>query len=342
MIIHRAVEFSRLIFLADELGLQIWTDCENSVSHKNSMQIANWWMDDNFERKRRIVVSQICKNQHTTFFQTSCEFNAMQGGRFNPSRSFGMLYCSNSPAIACFEVLYHLFDQAFPLYCDMNNKGKKITSSFNVAIPRSIDVMVIVFEIEIKDEQNFIKVCDDVINLKDDCCKIGFKRYIGDSFTRDFIFGNDYEISRILGCHLHTKHPGSFVVPSARIDFEIQDILGKRNYIIPEKDLQQFSPKLTGRFREYKCKIEMDTRSEFAGGHEVKIWSKEDKSDVVTFVLQPTPSRKGNPKQWKTYFPDTGTDREKRVYSREVSIQKFMPLPNLDNESKNAGGKDSI
>lgn len=329
MVIHRAIEFSKLTFLADEAGIQVWTNCETQFNNKNSNNSgANWWLENTFERQRRLITSQICRNSSEAFFSTSCEYNAMQGGRFNPSKSFGMLYCATSPIIACFEVLYHIFDQAFPLYKQMDRSGARITSTFNVSIPKSIKVLITVFEIEIDSYDRLNTVCDCVSELKSDCERIGFIRYIGDNFTRDFIFGNDYEISRILGCHLHTKEIGSFTVPSARLSFDEQDSLEHRNIIIPEKEFKIFNPRLTGKFREYMCKIDLESRQDL-GGHVVEIYPTSNYNLNVKLLLQQTPNKRVNPQQFITYSPNTGSEKERRIYSREVSTQKFVEMPEV-------------
>jgi len=336
MKVYRAIEFSKLIFLLDEDAQPFW-DYQRSKREQSRPTDSinfNWWLDPGFQTERRQVIAHIAKPENKGFFEKSIQYNAMQGGRFNPTRSFGVLYCATDPTVAALEVLYHLFSESFPIYSGMKKSSNKIGSSFNMKIPERMNVLIPVFEIELSPNAKPYRLCDDVPGLTTDCQKVGFRRYIGNNFSRDFIFGNDYEISRILGCHLHTQEKSSFFVPSARVDFETQDQLSQRNLIIPEKDFDETQPRLSGRFREYRCEVGMEQIGK--RGHRVMVEVCGDGTSATHEIwLQPNPTKKGNDLQTIKYAPDTGTIKEKHVYSRVVQVQKFH-IPNASDLDEDA------
>lgn len=318
MKIYRAIEFSQLIWLTTDYAKLVW----ESLSFDENKKIKNWWFYKEHFEKRRLIIKDICENSKKDFFTKSLDYNAMQGGRFNPSKSFGVIYSSSHPLVSALEVLYHQFDSALPLYSRMKKNNKKFTSSFNVKIPEKLESLIIAFEIEIDDSFCTKEICSDEEELKELCQKIGFERYIGDNFGRDFIFGNDYEISRLLGTFLYTDKDASFKVPSARIDYDVQDEKSIRNYIIPEKNYDNKKVKLTGNFFEFRCKVDLENSS--LKSHPVKI-EFEGKNGVekLSFALDPKPSKRYTKEQFIRYLPDTPNPDDQKNYYREVEIQKF-------------------
>jgi len=291
----------------------------------------NWWMNPEYAEDRRKVAAHVCREKGEKFFETSFQYNAMQGGRFNPSKSFGVLYCASEPAMAAFEVLFHLFADSQPVYLGMSKSSPKISGTFNAKVPDKIQVIIPVFEISLKTDCEPYSLCDSVEALKADCKSVGFRRYLGPEFTRDFIFGNDYEISRILGCHLHTKIKSTFSVPSARIDFDLQDKMAFRNLIVPEKDLNHLEPKLTGNFIEFRCEISMEASG--SKGHKVKVECFGKSEASCEFYLQCTPTKKIGEGQTIRYPPSGANIKDKNSFSRVVQIQKFFIPPPDDDET---------
>ena len=321
MRIYRAIEFSQLIWLTSDYAKLVW----ETLSFNENKNSKNWWFYNENLENSRLIIKDICNNTTNDFFTKSLDYNAMQGGRFNPSKSFGVIYSSSNPLVSALEVLYHQFNGALPLYSRMKKSNQKFTSSFNVKIPEKLESIIISFEIEIDDTFCSKEICNDEEELKKLCQNIGFDRYIGDNFGRDFIFGNDYEISRLLGTYLHTATDGSFRVPSARIDYDVQDEQGIRNFIIPEKSYDKEKIKLTGNFYEYRC--EVDLKNLGFNKHPVNIEAQgKNGSEKLKFTLDPKPSKRYTKNQYIKYLPNTENNEAKKNYYREVEIQKFREL----------------
>lgn len=321
MKVYRAIEFSKLIWMiSDDAALQ-W-----NIAHRNHESStstgSNWWMNPTYKPYKHEMVSDVVHFGQDKFFDKSLEFNAMQGGRFNPSRSFGVLYTSSDPLMAALEVLYHQFISAYPLYKRMNSNSNQFTSSFNIKVPQHLRILIVVFEIDIAVEFCTREVCCDLEDLKEDCKSLGFGRYVGDTFSRDFIFGNDYEISRILGSFLHTHDDPSYKVPSARVDFDTQDYLDIRNYLIPERRYDSTKIDLTGRYLEYNASINLDLENESGHDVEIDVIGKTTKS--LKFQLQPIPQKNRSRNQHIRYEPNLNDGNDKRRFHRLVEIQRFF------------------
>lgn len=323
MKVYRAIEFSKLIWMiSDDAALQ-WNIAHRNHESSNSTG-SNWWMNPTFKPFKHEMISDVVHFGQDKFFDKSLEFNAMQGGRFNPSRSFGVLYTSSDPLMASLEVLYHQFISAYPLYKRMNSNSNQFTSSFNIKVPQHLKILIVVFEIDIADEFCTREVCCDLDTLKEDCKGLGFERYVGDSFSRDFIFGNDYEISRILGSYLHTHTDPSYKVPSARVDFDTQDHLDIRNYLIPERRYDASKIDLTGRYLEYNASINLDLETDT--GHDVEIDIIGKTTQNLKFQLQPIPHKNKPRNQHIRYEPNLNDGNDKRRFHRLVEIQRFFSL----------------
>lgn len=321
MKVYRAIEFSKLIWMISDDAALRW-----NIAHRNHESStstgSNWWMNTTFRPYKHEMISDVVHFGQDKFFDKSLEFNAMQGGRFNPSRSFGVLYTSSDPLMATLEVLYHQFISAYPLYKRMNSNSNQFTSSFNINVPQHLKVLIVVFEIDLADEYCTREVCCDLDSLKDDCRNLGFERYVGDSFTRDFIFGNDYEISRILGSYLHTHADPSYKVPSARVDFETQDNLEIRNFLIPERRYDPQKIDLTGNYLEYNATIDLDLDDDKGHGVDIQVIGRNTAN--LKFKLQPIPSKNKPRSQFIRYEPNLNDGNDKRRFHRLVEIQRFI------------------
>jgi len=320
MKVYRAIEFSKLIWMISDYAALRWNQARSEHEPLHS-HTSNWWLSTDFELFKDEMISDVIYQGQDKFFEKSLEFNAMQGGRFNPARSFGVLYTSSDPLVAALEVLYHQFMSTYPLYRRINSSSKQFTSSFNIKVPRQLKILIVAFEIDLADEYCQTEVCGDLESLKEDCRRLGFERYIGEKFSRDFIFGNDYEVSRIIGSYLHTFEDPSYKVPSARISFDIQDQLGIRNYLIPERQYDPAKIDLTGNYYEYV--VSLDFELEDTSGHQVDIEVRGLTSETFSIKLQPIP-RKGKPiSQHIRYEPNLNDGSDKNRFHRLVEIQRF-------------------
>lgn len=324
MKIYRSIEFSKLLFLLKEDYQFFWDELQSKRDQENDARLhRNWWMNDASIKDRREVISSIIQQNHQGFFENSFEFNAMAGGRFNPEGSFGLLYCSNTPVVSALEVLFHNFADLSPIHGNIQRNEFKLSSAFDMTLPNELSVLIIAFEIEIDDISALEKINDSQQGLGDACGVIGFSRYTNAGFDRDFIFGNDYEISRHLGSYLYSKQTPGFLCPSARIEFEIQDELGVRNCILVDKHKERFNPRLTGNFLEFRATVDM--RRDDHKGHDVIIHAYGKSEVSSTFKLQKTPPNKrtAHP-QIKTYYPITNASTRK---PRSVQVQRFFSIP---------------
>ena len=321
MKLYRSIDFSKLIFLQDETGRVRWNNYHQERKSKSSDGF-NWWYDKEYLKQRRELISRIfSKDGQDSFFSKSVVHNSLQGGRFNPAKSFGGIYMASSHFVSCAEVLFHTFFDSYPIYKGLEKNESKITSCFDIRIPDRIRSLIITFEIEIDDSTPLHAINNCKPTLKDECTKIGFSRYIGDNFDRNFIFGNDYEISRILGCYFFTKETSTFTVPSARLDLSEQDELSLRNVFLPEKDLTKYKPKLTGNFYEFLCEVDMvqDTNRL----HEVDIVCiGSNKEESYKLHIEEIPGKQIS-RNSKIYNPNDVSTAHQKLYSRRVDIQKF-------------------
>lgn len=319
MIFYRAIEFSKLQYLLKKEAQLVWL--MNDLKYRSPPKV-NWWMEDNDTTvaTRRELISSIVSSSKEEFFEFSAEYNSINGGRFNPQQSFGALYASNHPLVAALEVLYHQFESAYSGYKQTNKNKTSHTTNFNRAVPNKVEVKIVVFEFETKKIKKFYKLNEDHEKLQSDCGNHGFKRYVNNKFDRDFIFGNDYLISQILGCSIHSMAGYSGIeVPSARIDFEIQDNKKERirNYVIPEKDIFEFDFDFTGRFNDFH--LEIDCQENQSKRHDVLL--RLDGDDYI-FELQTFPDRKKDlENQIKSFVHVTTNVGEKKL--REVVTQKY-------------------
>lgn len=316
MKLYRSIEFSRLAFLVDENHQKIWK--EMIVEPRDGARYSNWWLKkENDLQRRQIIKNVMCDSKK--FFEKSADFNSKVGGRFNPEKSFGAIYTSTNPTLSMLEVLYHVFDSSLGLYKDLKRSSDKLVSSFNVPVPEYIEIMIIALELDADDKCKIEKLCADKIKFKKLCEKLGFYRYIDSYFNEDFLFGNDYEITRIIGCSFHEKNNLSLLgVPSARVGFVYQ---GDEYYnvVIPENRVDCLNLALTGKFREYKCKMFM-TEEDARHRIEIKAVGRTEKSSIV--YLQNKPSRNNDRVIEFSQVKDVGEDRKK--YSREVRLQRFV------------------
>ena len=287
MKLYRSIEFSRLAFLIDDDHSEAWRNLEEKAH--NSLAYSNWWLQEKNEKKRHQMVKNIVSDS-PQFFDKSADFNSKIGGRFNPPKSYGAIYTSSSPTLSMLEVLYHVFDSSLGLYKNLKKSSDKLTSTFNVPVPEKIEVLVVALELEVPEPENIVSLCEDAGYFKSLCEELGFYRYMGKNFNEDFIFGNDYEITNIIGCHFHRQKHTALRSPSARVQ------LGKHgkeryNLILPENLSDYLRPQLTGNFIEYLCSMEMN---EHQDKHVISIKAAGRTEAEETIYLQSRPTRKND------------------------------------------------
>ncbi|EOE2083664.1 RES domain-containing protein [Vibrio cholerae] len=315
MKLYRSIEFSRLIFLIDENHKNFWEDLNQKAS--KSLKYSNWWLEDNKSVERHQIIKNVVSNC-PQFLKKSADFNSKVGGRFNPSKSFGAIYTSSCPTLSMLEVLYHVFDSSLGLYKSLKKSSDKLTSSFNVPVPEQIKVMITAMELEVSDDIEINKLCENRNKLKDLCGNLGFYRYIDEGFDENFLFGNDYEVTHIIGCYFHNNNCVPLGVPSARVDMNHRNN-DRYNVIIPENRIEMLHPKLTGRFREYICTMDMNEVDE---KYKIEVTSIGEKTMSETVFLQNKPSRRNNRIIEFSQVDDAGENRKR--YSREVHLQRFV------------------
>lgn len=327
MNLYRALEFNKLQYLLTEDQYLFWINKDLGYSKKNYM---NWWLEKNSSTgiARKKVISTVASNPGETFFDKSAEYNSIFGGRFNPAKSFGGIYCSNSPFIASLEVLYHFMMDSISTLKPISKNKSAVQTILNNRFGNQVEVIIVVYEFQLERKGSFYELNDCLPSLKSLCESIGFQRYISESFDRNFIFGNDYEISRVLGCHIHSRKENGFKVPSARIDFLNQDSLRKRNYFFPEKEIDSIKPKLTGRYREFRYVFDIEQNDD--GYYPVKMETDNNGQKVKkTFFLEPIPNKKSfSKKQIISYEHNVSLDAPKNL--REVHTQKFISKYEID------------
>jgi len=200
-----------------------------------------------------------------------------------------------------------------------NNFFKK-SAEFNKRLQEMLTVNIVSFEISAKDNVSIFSFNDDLERLKELCSCLGFDRHFSDSFDRNFIFGNNYEISRIIGCHLHSLKELGLSVPSARVDFEDQDLLKLRNYFIPEKSINELQFSLTGKYVEYIFTFSIEPCND---GSFDKNFIANDSNSPLQFNLEPMPNKKHDPRNQIISYEHT-TSVEVRKNLREVHLQRFV------------------
>jgi len=319
MKLYRSIDFSRLIFLIDDLHRELFNRSLTEFSKKRP--IGNFWLDKSYDNQKYLIIKNVIENGDV-FLKKSFDFNSKIGGRFNPSRSFGSLYCSSQPTLSALESLYHIFERSRGIYKQLQNSSDRLANTFNVQLPKVATSLIVSFEMEIDESIPISSTCMKTNDLKRFCNDIGFARYIDGKFDENFIFGNDYEISNIIGCYFHNTTKKTVEYPSARIP--IDDPLFRRlsNFSIPENVLEENHISLTGNFKEYICEISLD---EAVLGYPVKITTGLPANSITEEIyLQPWPLKK-HKNQVKTYTQiNEKNPQEREKYSREVRIQKFI------------------
>jgi len=315
----RALEFNKLQFLLNEDQYIYWIQKDLEFDDDTLM---NWWLADGTKTvtDRKKIISTIAKNPNEKFFNKSAEFNSVYGGRFNPAKSFGGIYCSNSAFLGALEVLYHYISNSLNTLRPISSNKSNVQTIMNNRFKNRLEVIIVSFEFECNEACNFEPLNENVHSLKDLCRSIGFERYITENFDRNFLFGNDYEISRHIGCHLHTQKTNGFSVPSARVDFDCQDLLRKRNFFIPEKEIPNLNLNLTGNFKEFKFSFSPEVNPDSL--YDICLYKSCGKEPLQEFHLQPVPKKTKDPfDQIISYEHKTDIDVRNL---REVHTQQFL------------------
>lgn len=320
MKLYRAIEFSRLTFLVNKYHQNLW-DYLITKNSQEYVEFYNWWLRDDFQNEKDQMIKNVLNNSEDFVFK-SLDYNSKIGGRFNPAKSFGCLYCSINPTLSVLEVLYHQFESSAKIFKTLSKASDKITTSFNVPIPKNIEVLIIAFELDINIPDNKIfELCKSEDKFTEFCRRIGFGRYIDENFDANFIFGNDYEVTNVIGCHIHTLNSSIIKVPSARVEYNYQKLKELNNIIIPEIVLSELDYSMTGKFREYYCNMDLVPKDE--GYHISLNIVGEDETDW-DIILQPWPNKTNNQIVSFTQISDKYDKVNKKKYSRDVHLQRYI------------------
>lgn len=319
MKLYRAIEFSKLAFMLSPYGREEWNQCnEEFISRK--LEGKNWWLHSYFESRIKDLIADVVANGHKNFFQKSLTYNSISGGRFNPSNSFGILYTSTNPAVAILEVLFHIFDSKKKFLKSANTNKAVYSDLFNEDHPSIAKHLIIVFGFEVQGE-NPGDFRDDK-SISGLCERIGFDRYTADaSFDGDFIFGNSYEISRLVGTFLNTREDfNCYRFRSARIIDE-EHYRDFYNLIVPEKFIEDLNPRLSGQYFISETGINI---ADHEGHHEISIRVKGQEDKDFLLKLEKAPDKRGGRDlRYKTYRPILPEEFQPNLNTRYVIHQRF-------------------
>jgi hypothetical protein len=324
MILFRAIEFSKLSFMLSESGREIWESTIHDFKESQSRN-SNWWFDTSFQDKIQYIIADIIQNGEAEFFQNSLTYNSTVGGRYNPSNSFGILYASSNPLLSSLEVLYHIFDNKRKFLNNVAKNSEEYPHNFDSESPTHIKKLIVVFSIEFDESGSNLRDCTDSGELKSLLERVGFARYTGnDSYDDDFIFGNNYEVSRILGCHLNTLDDSKAIkFKSARI----VNSLGPSsffNVVFPETFVKQGDLKLTQNY--FLCDAAVSIHED-AGAHDVLIKMYGQDNEVpINIRLEKYLDEKRTRSHFdrlKEYLPELPDELQPRLNKRRVLFQRF-------------------
>lgn len=322
MKLYRAIEFSKLSFMLSAYGSSEWTKAVDSFKLKKNKRNTNWWFDLDHSAQIEYIIADVIANGKNSFFENSMTFNSIIGGRFNPPNSFGIMYTASNPLLASLEVLFHIYDNKKKFLANTAKNFHDFSTTFDENSPRKAKNLFVVFTIDAGENLQI----EDYTNpelLKDSCSQIGFKRYTDhEDYNENFIFGNSYEISRILGCFLHTNCTNkAFKFKSARID-NTQAFGDFYNVILPETYLREDDLKLTQEF--YLVETTLDVE-ENEGLHTVNLSLKgANQLDAKIYLEKYLDEKKTRTHpRLKNYKPNIPAALSPSLNSRGVLFQRF-------------------
>jgi hypothetical protein len=322
MKLYRAIEFSKLIFMLSSYGKDESNRC-NKKFIDDKLNGKNWWLNNSFNQNVQHLIADVVANGHKNFFQKSLTYNSIVGGRYNPANSFGILYTASNPALAALEVIYHIFDSKKKFLKTAQQNKSIYEDVFNSDHPSTTRHLLVIFELEI--ESPNLSDCRGDKAVKDLCERIGFGRYTADSgFDEDFIFGNNYEVSRLAGNYLNTLDAHNcYQFRSARIPNEAENH-DYFNVIIPERFIEDLNPQLTGHYFLADTGIDI---AESENHHKIGISFIGNQSQKFFMRLEKPPAKRLD-KDLRSirYMPVLPDEFQPHLNSRYVCHQRFKNL----------------
>lgn len=323
MKLYRAIEFSKLSFMLSDYGIEEWNNTIEEFKQDETKK-TNWWFSEKHQDKIEFIIADIISNGQQAFFQKSLTYNSVVGGRYNPPNSFGVLYSANNPALAALEVLYHIYDSKKKYLNDMAKSSENYSATFDEVSPQLAKNLIVIFELDINDANFNIQPCITTKKVQELISKVGFSRYTEhEDFNENFIFGNTYEISRILGCYLNTTQENTaYRFKSARLENTMENS-NSNNVIFPEKFVNDHDFKLTRNY--YLVESSMNIQ-EFNGMHEIDLVIRgENEINAKVFLEKYLNENKvrNNPDRLIEYRPILPEDLQPHLNTRKVLFQRF-------------------
>lgn len=322
MKLYRAVEFSKLTFMLSAYGSMEWNKAIEDFKNNESSN-ANWWFEDRLKSKIEYLIADVIANGKESFFRSSMTFNSTVGGRYNPPNSFGIMYTASNPVLAALEVLYHIYDNSKKLLSHTAKTSYEFERRYNSSSPLVAKDFIVVFSINVGNDLP-IEDYTDAKKLKETCARIGFHRYTDhEDYDENFIFGNNYEISRILGCYLNSSADRTaFKFKSARIQ-NSESTLNHYNVIFPETFIKDDDLNLTN---EYYL-IDTDTSVHaFQNLHDVSIRINGETTTHAKLKLEKHFDEKfiSDRNRVAIYRPNIPEDLHPDLNARKVVFQRFL------------------
>jgi hypothetical protein len=219
MNLYRALNFRNLVHMVDPDLRGQWEDAQKPSSQ-------NWWFLDRHRDLKRRVVNYVIQRGVKSFVEESLYYTALTGGRWNLPRSHGILYCSENPLLSCLEVAYHELMSGLPHLRRMKRIEDKIRTSTNVTVSDNLRILIVVFVLELSVELKETELDKDVGTIKSICNQAGFGNYTGHrEFDKEFLFGNEYTVTRTIGAVIYGQRSELIRVQSARTHEDIKLLL---------------------------------------------------------------------------------------------------------------------
>lgn len=308
--------------MLSDYGIEEWNSTVEDFKEERTKK-TNWWFSDKYQDRIEYIIADIISNGQESFFQRSLTYNSVVGGRYNPPNSFGVLYTANNPTLAALEVLYHIYDGKKKYLKNMAKSAEDFSSTFDEVSPQVAKNLIAIFEIEVLDTSIQTEDCTDKEKIKQLISTVGFNRYTDHpDFDDNFIFGNTYEISRILGCHLNTsENCKAYSFKSARIE-NCAENNGSYNVIFPERFVNnQFT--LTKNY--YLVESSMNIQ-EIQGMHEIDLNIRGESSLKAKVLLEKHLDEKrvrSNFERLREYRPILPEHLQPNLNTRKVLFQRF-------------------
>jgi hypothetical protein len=246
MNIFRALNFRNLVYMIDPDLRRQWKDAQKPSSE-------NWWFSDRHRDLKRRIVNYVIQKGVEPFVEESLYYTALTGGRWNLPRSHGILYCSENPLLSCLEVAYHELMGGLPHLRRMKRIEDKIRTSMNVTVPEELRFLIVVFVIELSGKVKETELDKDVKSIKSICNQAGFGNYTGHrEFDKEFLFGNEYTVTQMIGAVIHGQRSDLIRVQSARTLENIKLVLPLDRAF----DQDPYPVQLRPVYYEFDCRIE--------------------------------------------------------------------------------------